>query len=82
MIQRTPWPPELVAALNAQQQSGMVNPYTCGSGRRTDARHLDGEGVLVATADGWACPYCDYRQDWCHGVVAIPPPPGVAGRGG
>ena len=21
---------------------------------------------LVATRDGWVCPTCDYKQDWCH----------------
>ena len=21
---------------------------------------------LVATRDGWICPTCDYKQDWCH----------------
>ena len=56
--------PEQIAALNRQQHSGQVHPYTCGSGRRTDADHLDGEGVLVATEDGWVCPYCDYRQGY------------------
>jgi hypothetical protein len=24
--------------------------------------HLDGEGILVATKEGWVCPYCDYKQ--------------------
>jgi hypothetical protein len=63
---RAPWSQELVNALNAQQKDETRHPYTCG-GNRTDAKHLDGEGVLVATPNGWMCPYCDYRQDWCHG---------------
>ena len=61
---KAPFTQEQVEALNRFQQSGHVHPYTCGSGRRTDADHLDGEGVLVATTEGWKCPYCDYRQDW------------------
>lgn len=66
-MKRAPWTPEEVARLNEWQRDGWGHPYTCGSGRRTDKDHLDGEGVLVATPDGWVCPYCDYRQDWAHG---------------
>ena len=55
--------PAEVDALNRFQHSGQFHPYTCG-GNRTDANHLDGEGILVATADGWVCPYCDYRQEF------------------
>lgn len=65
VIRRHPWTQETVDALNERQKSGTVHPYTCG-GNRTDAAHLDGEGVLVATVNGWMCPYCDYRQDWFH----------------
>lgn len=54
-------PDEQIEALNRYQRSDNVHPYTCG-GNRTDANHLDGEGVLVATSDGWVCPFCDYRQ--------------------
>jgi hypothetical protein len=53
---------ELIAELNIQQHDGKYHPYTCG-GNRTDANHLDGEGILIATKDGWICPYCDYKQD-------------------
>ena len=59
-----PWTPTQVAALNRYQQLRQGHPYTCGSGRRTDEHHLDGEGVLVATENGWSCPYCDYTQHW------------------
>jgi hypothetical protein len=62
---KPPWTKEQVDSLNALQKSGIVHPYTCG-GNRTDENHLDGEGVLVATENGWMCPYCDYRQDWAH----------------
>ena len=61
-----PWTDEQVAALNRFQQSGEFHPFTCGSGNRTDEKHLDGEGVLVATRNGWVCPWCDYRQGWAH----------------
>jgi hypothetical protein len=43
-----------------------MHPFTCGSGNRIDAAHLDREGVLFATPNGWICPYCDYRQNWAH----------------
>jgi hypothetical protein len=33
-------------------------------------KHLDGEGVLVATPECWVCPYCDYTQDWAHEFMA------------
>jgi hypothetical protein len=25
-------------------------------------------GVLVPTVRGWICPFCDYKQNWAHGV--------------
>lgn len=65
-VKRAPWTDEEVRLLNQHQQNPQFHPFTCGSGNRTDEKHLDGEGVLVATPDGWVCPYCDYRQDWCH----------------
>ncbi len=66
MIIEAPWTKEQVDGLNAYQEAGRMHPYTCGSGNRTDDKHLDGEGKLVATTDGWVCPYCDYKQDWAH----------------
>lgn len=56
---------EEVKSINEYQRSGAFHPFTCG-GNRTDEKHLDGEGILVATSDGLICPYCDYRQDWVH----------------
>lgn len=53
---------EQIDAMNRQQRDIRYHPYTCGSGRRTNQYHLDGEGVLIATPSGWVCPYCDYRQ--------------------
>lgn len=47
--------------LNASQRSPMRHPLTCGNDRK-DAKHLDGEGILVAIESGWICPFCDYEQ--------------------
>lgn len=60
-----PFTPEQVEGLNKFQAHRHVHPFTCG-GDRTDEKHLDGEGRLVATEAGWICPYCDYTQDWAH----------------
>lgn len=60
----SPWTADLVADLNVFQHDGRFHPYTCGSGNRKDAAHLDREGVLLATPNGWVCPFCDYRQKW------------------
>lgn len=57
--------PEEVASLNAYQTSGVFHPFTCG-GDRTDENHLDGQGLLVATRNGWICIWCDYKQSWAH----------------
>jgi hypothetical protein len=69
---KAPFTPDQVEALNRYQKIAHFHPFTCGSGNRTDEKHLDGEGVLVATPDGWKCPYCDYTQDWAHAVMAQP----------
>lgn len=53
-----------VQKLNCYQHSGAAHPFTCGSGNRTDVTHVDGEGVLLATAQGWMCPFCDYQQPY------------------
>jgi hypothetical protein len=60
---KAPFTREQVNALNSWQQR--FHPFTCG-GNRKDEKHLDGQGILVATPDGWVCPYCDYKQDWAH----------------
>ena len=49
---KAPWTPEQVAALNAYQKRREFHPYTCGNDR-TDEKHRDGEGMLVATEQGW-----------------------------
>jgi hypothetical protein len=62
---KSPFTDEQIEELNKYQHSGKFHPFTCG-GNRTDEKHLDGEGILVATKQGWICPYCDYTQDWAH----------------
>lgn len=59
----TPWTAEQIADLNFCQTSGCSHPYTCGFDRK-DKKHLDGEGILIATENGWICSYCDYKQTW------------------
>lgn len=72
---RTPWTQEQVDALNASQKDPTRHPYTCGNRKDIQKTHADGEGVLVATLNGWMCPYCDYRQDWSHPIEPKPIPP-------
>ena len=44
-----------------------MHPYTCGN--RANHPVMAGDrGVLVPTVNGWICPFCDYKQDWAHGV--------------
>lgn len=69
MIIEAPFTQEQCDALNKRQRDGTFHPYTCGSGRRKDSAHRDGEGVLVATLQGWICPFCDYRQNWAHAPI-------------
>lgn len=66
---KAPFTPKQVEALNLYQKSGFMHPFTCGSGNRKDDKHLDGDGVLEATPDGWICPYCDYTQDWARSFM-------------
>lgn len=81
-MDRAPWTEEEVAALNRWQRCNWVHPFTCGNDRGDDT-HRDyadqhpGEdlGQLIADEDGWRCPVCDYRQDWCHSFMLMGPPP-------
>lgn len=57
-----PWTEPQVQALNRWQRAHFVHPFTCGGGHRKE--HPDGEGVLIATRDGWICQWCKYTQDW------------------
>ncbi len=59
---KAPFTADQIRKLNAWQQKPYVHPFTCGN----DSRH----GVLVAAADGWHCPDCDYAQPWAHDFMA------------
>jgi len=77
---KAPWTDEQVAALNINQRSGHIHPYTCGNCRDNG---VEGECELVATTLGWVCPTCDNTQDWCHrfSTEVIPSPwPGLEGN--
>jgi hypothetical protein len=71
-----PWDEATVTALNQWQLNGRVHPFTCG-GERMDAAHTAYQlehggdfGQMIATAEGWFCPVCNYRQDWAHDFMA------------
>jgi len=53
---KTPWSEGDVTKLIARQQNPTMHEHTCG----------DCPGVLIPTTNGWKCPDCDYKQDWCH----------------
>lgn len=70
-----PFTQDAVQALNEYQtdtaNARPMHPFTCGN--RGDGNHgSEGgdKGILIATFDGWVCPYCDYTQDWAHGFMA------------
>lgn len=67
-----------------------IHPFTCpnrgegiaydlaGAAVETGATHgTEGgdRGILIATEEGWVCPYCGYRQDWAHAAMAERPIP-------
>lgn len=58
-----PFTPEQVEGLNRYQVSGIFHEFTCGN----DSNHQ----ALVATADGWVCPDCDYTQNWAHHFMVV-----------
>lgn len=75
-----PFTPEQVANLNAFQQSGRFHPFTCdlsSAGRSSRSECPDGEGVLIATENGWSCPCGQYVQNWAHEFMAEPLQPTV-----
>lgn len=55
-----PWSEDQVDCLNYYQAAGFMHPYTC-PGCAAE---------LIATQDGWRCPFDDYRQSWAHGFTA------------
>lgn len=68
---KAPWTTEQVVSLNGYQRARVMHPFTCGN--RGDARHAQVNSefdVLVATVNGWICPFCDWKQDWAHDFMA------------
>lgn len=65
-IIKAPFTEEQVKSLNFYQENQKYHPFTCGSGNRIDDKHLDGQGILLATENGWICKYCSYTQNWAH----------------
>lgn len=61
-ISVAPWTSDEVASLNGYQISGVFHDFTCDG--------ADCRARLVATADGWTCPRCEYRQSWAHSWMA------------
>lgn len=66
------WSVEQVDRLNKSQLAGNFHPYTCGNSH-CPARPTHGSATLVATVRGWMCVYCDYTQNWAHGVAPEKP---------
>jgi len=74
-----PFTPEQVEALNEFQKSGIMHPFTCGPSKilhEPQIRHPEcekskgGEGILIATKDGWVCPCGNFTQNWAHAFMA------------
>lgn len=71
------WTKEQVDNLNEWQQCWYVHPYTCpnrphgavGEDGMPDYTRPEAEGILVATTEGWKCPYCDYTQNWAPSMM-------------
>lgn len=61
-MKSTPWSPEKVAALNAQQSNGRFHPYTCPGDLPDCEKHRN----LIATEQGWVCACGKYKQEWAH----------------
>ena len=61
---KAPFTREQVEKLARWQAAGLVHPMTC----------LEDGDVLIPTARGMICPYCDYRQNWVPAVCLEKPP--------
>jgi len=61
-IIKAPFTDEQVQNLNEYQKLGIMHEFTCGNDHK-------GERTLIATNNGWICPTCDYKQDWCHAFM-------------
>jgi hypothetical protein len=70
-----PFTIEAVQTLNEYQtdtgKARQMHAFTCAE--RGDGNHGEeggDRGTLIATVDGWVCPFCAYTQDWAHGFMA------------
>jgi hypothetical protein len=64
---KSPFSPDLVAALEMRQRDKFRHPFTCPN--RGDGKHRENDidlGALVPTIRGWICPFCEYTQDWTY----------------
>jgi hypothetical protein len=57
-----PFTDDQIESLNAFQAFGTFHPFTCGESQCRE--------ILRATAGGWHCPKCTYRQNWAHSFMA------------
>lgn len=72
-----PFNDDQIDKLNQFQSKGFFHPFTCGCGFGLDAEQKSkcerlngtGEGVLIATKDGWICPCGEYTQKWTHNFM-------------
>jgi hypothetical protein len=72
-----PFSQEAVQTLNEYQtdtgKARQLHPFTCAeSGDGNHGEEGGDRGTLIATVDGWVCPFCAYTQDWAHGFMADP----------
>lgn len=67
-VNQATWTEEQVKLLNEYQQRGEFHPYTCGN---SNCRRDYPDAVLIATAEGWICSHCPYRQNWAHWAPGI-----------
>ena len=73
-----PFTVEQVYYLNKYQSLDSVHPFTCirqvnyEVNAKDHDLDLGGRSKLVATVNGWICPYCDYTQNWAHEFMANP----------
>lgn len=59
-----PWTGEQVISINYYQS------YTAFIPKRCPTQHYSRFPALVATPDGYICPLCDFKQNWCGSFEA------------
>lgn len=66
---KAPFNDDQVEKLNKYQEHGFFHPFTCcsaGTEEKCERRNGKGEGILIATNEGWVCPCGEYKQNWAH----------------